>query len=93
MSKRSRSLSVTDAARGFADLVNRAFYRNETTVLLKNGAPVAHIAPVAPAGITASELAVRWAAIPHLTPSDADAFARVITSGRDSLPAPKDKWR
>ena len=34
MSAPTRSLSVSDAARRFADVVNRAFYRHETTVLL-----------------------------------------------------------
>lgn len=48
------SLSVTDAARRFADVVNRAFYRHETTVLLKNGVPVAFVAPMAPTGMLAS---------------------------------------
>ena len=42
----------------FADLVNRAFYRNETTILLKNGVAVAHIAPGAPTGVSAREAEV-----------------------------------
>ena len=34
------NISVTEAARNFADCVNRAHYQNVTFVLLKNGEPV-----------------------------------------------------
>jgi hypothetical protein len=37
--------SVMEAARNFADCVNRAHYQNITFVLLKNGSPVARLAP------------------------------------------------
>lgn len=92
MSRQIRSISVTEAARNIADVVNRAFYRNETTILLKNGVAVAHVAPVSPTGIPASELATRWSMMPHLTPNDAENFARDIASARADLPAPVDQW-
>jgi antitoxin (DNA-binding transcriptional repressor) of toxin-antitoxin stability system len=92
MSGPTRSLSVTDAARRFADVVNRAFYRHETTVLLKNGVPVAFVAPMAPSGIPAAELAHRWALLPRLTPSDAAAFGEDIGAARAELQAPADPW-
>ena len=92
MSPRTRTLSVTAAARNFADVVNRAFYRHETTVLVKNGVPVAHIAPVAPAGIPASELALRWPLLPHLSPRDADLFRRDLAAARFRLPAVGSPW-
>ena len=38
-------ISVTAAARNFADCVNRAHYQNVTFVLLKNGTPVARLVP------------------------------------------------
>ena len=34
---RKTTISVTEAARNFADCVNRAHYQNVTFVLLKNG--------------------------------------------------------
>jgi len=92
MSNPTRSLSVTDAARRFADVVNRAFYRHETTVLLKNGVPVAFVAPMAPTGIPAGELAHRWALLPRLTPSDAASFADDIAAARADLAPPADPW-
>lgn len=39
------TISVTEAARNFADCVNRSHYQNVTFVLLKNGAPFARLAP------------------------------------------------
>ena len=38
-------ISVTEAARNFADCVNRVRYQNVTFVLLKNGTPVARLVP------------------------------------------------
>src|SRR5438105_2910155 len=38
-------ISVTEAARNFADCVNRAHYQNVTFVLLRNGSPVARLVP------------------------------------------------
>ena len=38
-------ITVTEAARNFADCVNRAHYQNVTFVLLKNGAPFARLVP------------------------------------------------
>jgi prevent-host-death family protein len=43
---RSVSISVTEAARNFADCINRARYQGTTFILHKNGVPVARIAPV-----------------------------------------------
>jgi prevent-host-death family protein len=92
MSSPTRTLSVTEAARRFADVVNRAFYRHETTVLVKNGAPVAFVAPMAPTGIPARELAHRWPLLPHLEPADAEAFAHDLTEARATIHAPTDPW-
>ena len=39
------SITVTEAARNFADCVNRAHYQNVTFVLLKNGEPYARLVP------------------------------------------------
>src|SRR5438445_11551200 len=39
------TITVTDAARNFADCVNRAHYQNTTFVLLKNETTFAHLLP------------------------------------------------
>ncbi|MGQ0642532.1 MAG: hypothetical protein ACT4P6_17450 [Gemmatimonadaceae bacterium] len=92
MTTRTRRLSVTEAARNFADLVNRAYYRNETTVLLRNGVPVAHIAPVAPSGVPSQEFLERWNRRPRLSAEDADAWARDLEAARAAVPPLRDPW-
>jgi len=87
-----RTLSVTDAVRNFSDLVNRAFYRGESVTLIRNGIPVARLTPPAPATLSAAELAERWAALPHLEPADADAFAEDLAEARRNLPVAPDRW-
>ena len=36
-------MTVTEAARNFSDLVNRVYYRGESTILTRNGVPVAYL--------------------------------------------------
>jgi antitoxin (DNA-binding transcriptional repressor) of toxin-antitoxin stability system len=92
MTSRERRLTVTEGARNFADIVNRAFYRNETTVLLRNGTPVAHIAPVAPAGIPASEALARWRLMPRLGKGAATALKRDLVEARRGLRPLRSPW-
>ena len=42
---KEETISVTEAARNFAECVNRAHYQDVTFILLKNGEPVARYAP------------------------------------------------
>jgi len=51
------AVSVTEAARNFADCVNRVHYQNVTFVLLKNGVPVAQLGPEEEKECTGSDLA------------------------------------
>ena len=39
------AISVTEAARNFADCVNRVHYQKATFVLMKNGQPYARLVP------------------------------------------------
>jgi antitoxin (DNA-binding transcriptional repressor) of toxin-antitoxin stability system len=39
------NITVTEAARNFADCVNRAHYQNVTFILLNNGEPFARLVP------------------------------------------------
>ena len=88
-----RRVSVTEAARNFADIVNRAFYRGETTVLMRNGVAVAHIAPAAPIGLPAHEVLRRRRLHKRLDPDEAKAFARDIEAGRKTILPLRDPWR
>ena len=93
MTGKHRRISVTEAARNFADLVNRAYYRGETTVLIRNGTPVAHIAPAAPIGLPATEVRRRLQLHRRLDPAEAQAFAQDIEDARKVIPPLRDPWR
>ena len=51
------AITVTEAARNFADCINRARYQDVTFVLLKNGVPVAQLAPKVDKVCTGRDLA------------------------------------
>ena len=85
-------MTVTEAARRFADLVNRTYYRGESTVLLRSGEPVAMVVPVGGASVTGRDWLSRWRMIPHLDVEDADDFAGDLESARGNLPHPKSPW-
>ena len=76
-------LTVTEAARNFADVVNRAYYRHEATTLLKNGKPVARVVPAAAMVKTRKEIAVRLPSKrPRLTRKDAEDFEASLRDAR-----------
>ncbi len=85
------SISVTEAARNFADCVNRAHYQNVTFVLLKNGKPFARLVPDNEKVCLGRDLAEALAKT-NLTQNDARAWHRDLRDGRKKLKAPVDKW-
>ena len=89
---RKTSISVTDAARNFADYVNRAHYQNVTFVLLKNGSPFARIVPDNEKVCLGRDLAEALADS-ALSPDEAKAWRRDLHRARKTLKAPADKWQ
>jgi len=87
-----RSITVTDAARNFADCINRAHYQNVTFVLLKNGSPVAHITPASERVCTGRDLAAALAQV-ELPPAEARAWGHALRDARRTLKPLPDKWR
>jgi len=85
-------ISVTDAARNFADCVNRAHYQNVTFVLLKNGVPVARLVPDNEKLCSGHELADALAGI-ELVTAEAKAWRRDLQATREALKRPTDKWK
>ncbi len=86
------SISVTEAARNFADCVNRVHYQNVTFVLLKNGEPFARLVPDNGKVCTGRELAEALAKT-DLPESEAKAWRRDLKTARKKLKAPTNKWR
>ena len=83
-------MTVTEAARNFADVVARAFYLGESARLIKNGRAVARIVPVEDGARrhTGVELAKLWVdpERPRLSPADARALEADLKEARRALP-------
>ena len=84
-------MTVTEAARNFADVVARAFYLGESAKLIKNGRAVARIVPVKDAVQlkTGTELAKLWADPdrPRLSPVEAGALEADLKEAKRALPS------
>lgn len=85
-------ISVTDAARNFADCVNRVRYQNVTFVLLKNGVPVARIVPDGEKHCSAGDLAEALGTV-ELSSEEFRAWSRDLRKARKALKPQHDKWR
>jgi antitoxin (DNA-binding transcriptional repressor) of toxin-antitoxin stability system len=86
------AISVTDAARNFADCVNRAHYQNTTFVLLKNGKPFARIVPDNEKRCTGRELADVMANA-KLSTGEGRAWRRDLRAARKATKTSADKWQ
>jgi antitoxin (DNA-binding transcriptional repressor) of toxin-antitoxin stability system len=89
---RKTSITVTEAARNFADCVNRAHYQNMTFVLLKNGEPFARLVPDNEKACAGRDLADALAQT-SLPENEAKAWRRDLRTARRKLKAPANKWR
>ena len=89
---RKTTISVTEAARNFADCVNRAHYQNVTFVLLKNGLPFARLGPESEKVCRGDDLAEALAKT-ELPDGEARAWRRDLQTARKTLKGPVDKWR
>ena len=89
--KKSR-ITVTEAARNFADCVNRAHYQNMTFVLLRNGSPVARLVPDNEKICLGRDLAEALGSV-DLPQEQAKAWHSDLLHAEKTLKAPPDKWR
>ena len=86
------AITVSEAARNFADCLNRVHYQNKSFVVLKNGKPFARIVPEAKKVCTGKDLAEALDQT-ALSPEAARAWRRDLVSARNALTFPADKWR
>ena len=89
---KEKAISVTEAARNFADCVNRVHYQNVTFVLLKNGLPFARLTPNHEKICLGQDLAEALAKT-ELPPNEAKAWHRDLKAARKILKAPAGRWR
>lgn len=88
----NKIISVTEAARNFADCVNRSHYQKVTFVLLKGGSPVARIVPDEQRVCTGADLN-RALAGASLVREEALGWSRELRAARSRLKPVTDKWR
>lgn len=89
---RKTKISVTEAARNFADCVNRVRYQKVSFVLEKNGKPVAQLVPESEKVCTGRDLAEALAKV-KLSAEEARAWRRDLRAARKMLKPPVDRWR
>jgi prevent-host-death family protein len=85
-------LTIEDAARCLADVVERVHANGEAAVLVKAGRPLARIVPVWPRGQVAQDLIAflrQWRA-EH--PDGDEQFAEAIEESRRAVRPPRDPW-
>lgn len=85
-------MSVTDASRRFSDLINRTYYRGESTVLVRSGEAVARVVPIGGASVLGMDWVEKWRRMPHLDVQDAENFAVELESARGEIRAVKSPW-
>jgi hypothetical protein len=85
-------ITVTEAARNFADCVNRSHYQNMTFLLLKNGVPVARLVPAGTPVCRGQDLAAALATV-ELSAKEARAWSEDLKAARKKLKPPTDRWR
>jgi prevent-host-death family protein len=86
------SISVTEAARNFADCINRVRYQDTTFVLLKNGTPVARLVPTREAVCTGQDLAEALAGV-DFSAEEAAEWRKDLEAARRTIKPPVNKWR
>jgi antitoxin (DNA-binding transcriptional repressor) of toxin-antitoxin stability system len=89
---RSIAITVTKAARSFADCINRVHYQGVSFVLLKNGTPVAQLAPNKQKVCSGRDLAAILSTT-RLSDSESKAWRGDLEDARKTLKGPKDKWK
>jgi antitoxin (DNA-binding transcriptional repressor) of toxin-antitoxin stability system len=87
----NKIISVTKAARSFADCVNRAHYQKVTFVLLKGGLPVARIVPDEERVCSGADLSKALAGA-KLSSSEAASWSRDLRNARSRLKPLTTKW-
>ena len=85
-------ITVTEAARNFADCINRAHYQRVTFVLLKNGKAVARILPE-PAKVCTGKDLVDALSATELSTEEARRWRKDLKEARKALRPPAEKWR
>lgn len=90
----AETVTSTEAARHFADYLNRVAYRRESFVVVRGNKRLAELRPL-PAGRRLGDLPSLVASLPHLSAEDAADFGRAVDEARETLSGlgVRDAWR
>lgn len=80
-----QTLSVTQTARHFSNVINRVYYQRQSYLLTRGGIIVAQLISAGKA-LTGAELARRWAEVPTLDPKDAERWEDELTQLKARVP-------
>lgn len=83
------TISVTEVARNFSDVINRIHYQRRSYLLTRGGTAVAMLLPTNEP-LTGARLAELWDDRPHLDPHDAEAWAAELDALKTVVAPPKD---
>lgn len=86
-----RTVSVTEAARNFSELMSSVHYRGESALLVKGGRPMVRLTP-ARRPKTGRDLSAFWSKLTHLTITEAEGLERDLNAARRALHPIKSKW-
>lgn len=89
---KTATITVTEAARNFADCVNRAHYQQVTFLLVKNGKAVARLVPENEKRCSGRDLAEAVGKT-KLLDEDARDWQRDLKAARKTIKSPRDKWQ
>jgi hypothetical protein len=87
-----KEISVTEAARNFADCVNQVRYQNAGFILMKNGKRFARLVPDEEKVCTSRDLTEALRRV-HLSAPEARAWQKDLAKARKFLKPATDKWR
>lgn len=92
------TISATEAARSFSDILNRVRYRGETFIIERGGDAICSIAPVVKKGAKAvapsrGKLADFLKMLREGPKPDAAFFDALVHIRENQPPVPKSKWR
>lgn len=86
---RLATISATQAARTFSDLLNRIHYRGETFVIERGGEPICEISPVKPPRFTGADLLTLLRSLPK---PDTGYWDAVEEAMQEEPTIPESPW-
>jgi antitoxin (DNA-binding transcriptional repressor) of toxin-antitoxin stability system len=89
----SKTISATDAARGFSDVLNQVRYQGVEFDIVRGKEVVARLVPAAPpGGVALDRLDELVRSLPRLGPREAELFALDIKRGLARIRADAVEW-